>query len=441
MDKKPKLAILLLVVMVLGSVPHSTADYVESWSMDGELLSGGGGSPSPDTIPRVVVSLFEEEIPSDIEMIVAPYGEIIARNETLAFVAVKTDEGMKELFISSMRSRDDVEAAYHERYSVTMLTPSDEYYPEQWGLTASDVNTAWDTSTGTTAGLGSHDAKVAVIDSGISRHPDVEPNTADIDPVCGPDYDFIKGDPSPSDPADHGTGVSSIVGAVTNNGTGIAGISQSCLMDLRVANSEGNAYSHDMAIAIVYATHHEADIIQISMGTKKVTVEGDLKVYPPLLARATDFAWKRGVLLVAANGNQPQGCRDYVCYPAASPDVIAVSGLQDVDSWWGDSAVGPETEIAAAASAVPVASSDSSIEYKKASGTSVAAPHVAGTAALMLSVDETLDHNTTRCLLQVSADDLGSTGRDPYFGYGRLDADEALGYAEDPLTRPVECHS
>jgi hypothetical protein len=148
--------------------------------------------------------------------------------------------------------------------------------------------------------------------------------------------------------------------------------------------------------------------------------------YSESLMNACNAAYAAGVLLVAAAGNQYGGA---VNYPAAYDSVIAVSAIDNSDSIAGFSSVGPEVELAAPG--VNIKSTFSNGNYALASGTSMACPHVAGAAALVWAADE-LSLTTAaevRNRLRVTAEDLGVSGKDNYFGYGLVDAATAAGFA------------
>ena len=156
------------------------------------------------------------------------------------------------------------------------------------------------------------------------------------------------------------------------------------------------------------------DIVNMSLGASSA---------PTVMERVMDAAYKRGIILVAAAGN----CRGGpVSYPARYRSVIAVSAIDSSNNWATFSCKGPEVELCA-----PGVNIDSTLpgnKYGTKSGTSMAAPHVTGTAALAISSHRyAINHagpQIIRRLLQKTADNLGVPGRDPLFGFGVVDAEQ-----------------
>jgi subtilisin family serine protease len=235
----------------------------------------------------------------------------------------------------------------------------------------------------------------------------------------------------------HGTIVSGIIAATQNNDVGIAGIDPNAkLMVLKSLNAFGNTRASFIAEAIVYATDNGARIINISVGG-------------PSLSRveraAVEYANKKGVLIVAAAGNEGQDLEDYG--PSGLPGVLTVSAtdLEDgrtVFSNWGEqvdiAAPGidvlslrarrtdtmrdiPEVQYIAAANYV-----GEDKRYYRSSGTSFAAPIVTGVASLMLSKEPDLSNEELRRMLTQSAEDADIPGKDQYTGYGIVNAKAAL---------------
>jgi hypothetical protein len=198
------------------------------------------------------------------------------------------------------------------------------------------------------------------------------------------------------------------------NGSGNVGTSYSAsLLPIKVLNESGYGYLSDVAKGIYYAADNGARVINMSLGT---TDDSDT------LKRAIQYAANKGVLLVAAAGNDSGSpCS----YPAAYSSVVCVVATDQDNKLASFSNVGGEL----AAPGVSNYSTYINSTYAKLSGTSMASPHVAGSAALALSVCTDCSTSEVRNLLRETATDLGSTGNDIIFGYGLVnlvDAIEAL---------------
>lgn len=282
-------------------------------------------------------------------------------------------------------------------------SPDDPRLDEQYGLAMAGFPAAW-----TTTGYGSAEVLVAVLDSGIARsHPDLQ--SARI--RAG--HDYVNRDNTPNDDCGHGTHVTGIVAASTNNGLGVAGASQVSILPLKVLGAGCSGSLSGIAQAIVDATDQKAHIISMSFGSST-----DSRT----LTSAIAYAWDHDVTLVAAAGN---GGRDgTVHYPAASAQVIGVSALDSSKRLAGYSSRGPQVEVAAPGSLI--LSTTSNGGYGLMSGTSMAAPLVAGALALALGCATTLSNQALRTALAGSAEDLGPAGHDTSFGAGALRADRLI---------------
>jgi subtilisin family serine protease len=268
-------------------------------------------------------------------------------------------------------------------------------------------------------GLGSSETIIAVIDSGISlNHPEFEGRI-----VSG--YDFVNDDPVPADDHGHGTHVAGIIGAAVNNGFGTAGVCPNCrIMPIKVLNENNVGSWSGVAAGVLYAVEHGAQVINLSLGgTSGANV----------LEEAIRYAVDKGVIVVAAAGNSRS---DALFFPAAYPGVLAVSATRNDDTLWSLSNYGDFVDVSAPGYAIYSTYHDLNNYYGGftfMSGTSMAAPHVAGLAGLLLSQDPNRSSADIERLLTTTAIDLGETGKDPHFGYGRVDALAAL-EAEAPAS-------
>lgn len=261
--------------------------------------------------------------------------------------------------------------------------------------------------------------KVAIIDSGIDyTHPDLSANYAG-------GYDFVNKDNDPFDDNGHGTHVAGTVAAVDNNAGVVGAASEAWLYALKVLSAGGSGNYSDIVAALQWAVDNGIEITNNSYGSSTnpgTTVE-----------QAFDNAYNAGLLHVAAAGNSGNstGTGDNVIYPARYASVIAVAATDKTDKRASFSSTGTTVELAA-----PGVSINSTVPgggYASWNGTSMASPHVAGTAALVVAGGVTDSNNNGRIndevrqILTTTADDLGSAGRDPWYGFGLVNALAATG--------------
>ncbi|WIM97206.1 S8 family serine peptidase [Actinoplanes oblitus] len=197
-----------------------------------------------------------------------------------------------------------------QRHLSAVVTPNDTLYAQhhQPELGQIKVPDAWQTTTG------SDRVTVAVVDSGVNQ-------VGDLRDKLLPGFDFFNYDDDPTDTGSfpHGTVVASLIAGASNNGSGLAGVCWQCqILPVRVMGPDGSGYDSDIAQGVIYAVDNGAQIINLSLGG----FEND-----PVLARAVAYANGRGVLVVAAAGNEDTTRRSY---PAALPDVLAVGGTDTV---------------------------------------------------------------------------------------------------------------
>ena len=322
------------------------------------------------------------------------------------------------------------------------IVPDDPQYPEQWSLPLIKLPETWAIE------KGDKDIIIAIVDSGIDyRHEDLKEkiwvnpgeipeNGLDddgngyIDDIHGWDFtdapnvqaegDFTDGDNEPIDGSGHGTHVAGIAGAMPDNSIGIAGVAWNCpLMAVRAGLSLGDGsrmQDDDSAAAIVYATDNGANIINMSWGSSQHSF---------VIQDAINYAHTHGVILIGAAGNSKESDS---FFPAAYRKVISVASTTQDNQRFHRTNFGASVDIGAPGNAI--LSTQINNNYRTLTGTSMAAPHVAGVAALMLSKRPTLTHEEVRQILINTSDVIkqkDSDEPDPKFvGAGTVNAERAL---------------
>ncbi len=335
-----------------------------------------------------------------------------------------------------------VEYNYLRPTLANVVVPNDPKYPEQWSLPLMKLPQAWAIE------KGNRKVVIAIIDSGIDyKHDDLAPkvwinpgevpeNRLDddgngyIDDIYGWDFtdapnlqaegDYIGGDNEPIDETGHGTHVAGIAGAMPDNGIGIAGVAWKCpLMAIRAGLSLGGSsrmQDDDSAAAIVYAADNGASVINMSWGSEQRSF---------VIQNAIDYAYACGVILVAAAGN---GQKPQTIFPAAYRKVIAVASTDQNQQRFYQSNFGASIDIGAPGNVI--LSTQINNQYRRLTGTSMAAPHVAGVAALMLAKRPGLTQEEVRQILINTAHPIyraNSTQLDEKFvGAGNISAGRAL---------------
>ena len=269
---------------------------------------------------------------------------------------------------------------------------NDRYFSSQWNLKNINCPTAWDIEKGKNSII------IAIVDTGVDyNHPDLKNNILkEGDQIVG--YDFVNNDPYPMDDYNHGTHCAGIAAAVTNNLIGIAGVSWNCkIMPIKVLNSRGRGYSSWIAKGIKWAADHNANVISLSLGSYE---------YSQVLVDAINYAYNKGIVVVAAAGNENTNKR---CYPAGYKNVIAVGATDYNNRKASFSNYGTWVDVSAPG--VSILSTLRGKTYGKLSGTSMACPHVSGLVALMLSEKPNLSPSQIRYYLKKNADKVNGNSR------------------------------
>lgn len=377
-----------------------------------------------------------------------------------------TYEGRDDIYtvIEQLRNNPDVEYAEPNYIYQTSVVPNDPNYELEWGFDKIGAPAAWDVTKGRS------DVIIAVIDTGVDyNHQDLAPNiwsntreVADngidddgngyVDDTRG--WDFVSvapdwvitgedGGPPDNDPMDflgHGTHVSGIAAGLPNNKIGIAGAAWNCsIMPLRAGYMayDGGGYLEmtDIAEALYYAADNGANVINMSFGS----------LYDSKCLRdAVNYAHRKGCVMVASAGNVDSYDAGKPFYPAAYENVIAVSAV-DIDdkiSIWGFFAFSNFGDfVDLSAPGTSILSTLPGNQYGYASGTSMASPFVAGTAALVKSKHKDWTPEQIETRIKQTSDDIIYTLNPQSFlvgklGSGRVNAKKALGNLSMAITYP-----
>ncbi len=251
--------------------------------------------------------------------------------------------------------------------------------------------------------------RVAVIDTGINA------TYADFSGRIRTDlgYDFIRKTKTSWDENGHGSHVAGIIAATGNNAFGISGINpQAEIIPIRVLNNRGEGRNSDVVRGILHAVKNGAKVINMSLVLSESS---------KALEEAVAYAKSKNVVLVAASGNKAKSSLNY---PARLASVVAVGATTSKDTRASFSNYGKGLDLVAPGVMIPSYIHDGEIAYS--SGTSMAAPHVTAVASLLFSLKPSLTAKQVETILKQSAVDLGAKGYDQTYGYGRLNANQAV---------------
>ena len=285
--------------------------------------------------------------------------------------------------------------------------PDEPLFFNQWNLPVVNMPDAW------RWGLTGKGVRVGVIDSGaMADHPDLQNRI-----VQKYNYTNVGETDDVTDNDRHGTSVCGIIAAETENALGVAGMSSADLVVLKVVNNDKG----DTA-GLVQAIHdavknYDCDVINMSLGFVGES---------PEVQAAVNLALEKGVIVVSSVGNTTDGNGNAIRYPAGYDQVIGVAGVDSSKTHVSSSAVNESVDVCAPGALVYTTLNNGAwgAEYssgKKITGTSFAAPHVAGAAAVLKGIDPDLTSAEFQSLIETTSVDLGTEGYDTSYGFGLLD--------------------
>ena len=332
-------------------------------------------------------------------------------------------------------------------------TTSDPLRPQEWGLDQVHAEQAWSRTTGT-------GVVVAVVDSGVDlTHPDLKANLV-------PGATFIACGTTPCGNGDwkgpdgvgqeldtHGTHVSGTIAAVTDNGIGVAGVAPNAKIMPIKSLEDGSGSFEDIALGIRYAVDHGADVVNMSLGAMPGVQALTLTGVETSVSDAIAYAESKGVLVVAAAGNESFPVCDT---PSFEPGALCVTATtrDELPAYYSNGAIKPDTDSLAApggaglvfceddiVSTVPLGTGNATCgqsDYDYYAGTSMATPHVSGVAALLFAQGRTLDNVKAALLDTARTPGIGTGVFTPSYGHGIVDADAATAYPGATLTVKVK---
>jgi serine protease len=353
----------------------------------------------------------------------------------------KTVEEMVEIYSKN----PNIDYAEPNYIAYILWAPNDIHYELQWHMdnpvySGINMELAWGVQTGDPGVI------VAVIDTGVAyenygKKFKLAPDLVDTSFVAG--YDFVNDDDHPNDDEGHGTHVTGTIAQSTNNGIGVAGIAfNTSVMPVKVLNASGSGTYVDVANGIYFAADNGANVINMSLGGTSPSLT---------LENAVAHAYNNGVVIVCAAGNNgPNGAP---LYPAAYDAYCIAVGATTYDETRAYySNTGAYLDLAAPGGDIykdlnndgygdgvlqqTFGSNPTVFGYWFYQGTSMASPHVAGVAALLIANGITGPDNI-REALESTAKDHGEDGRDDEYGRGIVDAYAALNYASVSNHPPV----
>jgi thermitase len=315
-------------------------------------------------------------------------------------------------FVQAFQARPEVEFAELDQIlTVQELIPNDPLYFSDfsWSLAMVAAPDAWSTTTG------SSNVTIAILDTGVDgTHEDLISQMV-------PGWNIYNNNSDTHDVHGHGTAIAGTAAASGNNGVGVASVCWGCrIMPVRISDNYGLATYSDIASGLAWAADHGARVANISYNvTDSSTV-----------SRSASYFQKKGGVVTVASGNS--GIFDST---SDNPYVLTVGATDSTDTIYSMSNTGNNLDLVAPGFVYTTMVGGG---YTVAQGTSAAAPLVAGAAGLLFSLYPSLTPTQVQDILRQSADDLGTSGWDPSYGYGRANLARAVNLAAASANPPTD---
>jgi thermitase len=384
-----------LAIASLGMLPSlSSAAPPEQWASGRILVSPRPGLPA-----------------AAFNKIIKSYGANASRKlNGINVYVVEMPPGREQAMAQALARHPNMKFAEVDGAVSMQMTPSDTYYPNAWHLPIIQAPAAWDIATG--SGI-----TIAILDGGVeSTHPDLAAHIV-------PGWNFYDNNSNTSDVNGHGTKVAGVAAALGDNAMGVTGGAWNAkIMPMRISDTAGNlTYYSIIANSLTWAADHGARVANISYIISQVAT----------VQNAAQYMRNKGGVVVASAGNT--GAFDPTPNTSTILTVAATDSADQRASW---SAYGPVVDVAAPG--VGIWTTTAGGGYGAVSGTSFSSPLTAGVVALMLSANPALQPSQVDSILTSTADDLGTPGRDDYYGYGRINAYRAVSAAKAAVTADTQ---
>ena len=355
---------------------------------------------------RILVSPRAGLPAKEFDKIIKTHGAHAARKlGNLNVYVVDMPSGREKALLQALERNPHVRFAELDGEASIQMTPSDTNYPVSWHLPAIAAPAAWDLATGS-------GVTIAILDGGVeATHPDLAAHMV-------PGWNFYDNTSNTNDVTGHGTKVAGVAAAIGNNGVGATGGAWNAkIMPMRITDPSGYiTYYSTVANALTWAADRGARVANVSFIVSHVAS----------VQTAAQYMRSKGGLVVASAGNSGA----YIAH-ADTPFIITVGGTTSADTRASWSAYGPIVDVTAPGEGISTTAGGGS--YGAYSGTSFASPLTASVVALMLSANPALQPSQVDSILRSTADDLGSAGRDDYYGTGRINAGRAVAAAKAAL--------
>lgn len=383
----------------------------------------GIGAPATPAAPQAGGAFLTDEVLVKFEPGVNPAAvarsvgaRIHGRIPSLDVFVLKVPEGTVEATVLALSNNTLVEFAEPNGIATIVADPNDPYDDticydssrhgcvSQWAWGKVRAYAAWDLTTGAAV-------RVAVVDTGVDNsNPDL--------PAVVAQRDFVNNDNNAEDDNGHGTHVAGTIGAMTNNGAGVAGANWSvALVAVKVLNAAGSGSYAAVANGIIWAADSGAKAINLSLGGS---------IPSTTLRNAVNYAWNKGAVLACAAGNSGTSQKTY---PAAYDRCIAVAATDENDKKASFSNYGSSwVDVAAPGVKILSTMPNSTVylntafgyyqDYDSLNGSSMATPHVAGLAGLVWARGSCGTASCVRGKIESTADKIAGTGT--YWKWGRV---------------------
>lgn len=374
---------------VTPTIKAPPAPTLSRWAK-GRLLIAPRAGLSAEVFDKLLQSLNARSL-----------GHLKKLNTHIVSLPTGMDEVAMMRILKANRKLKYVELDMAVNISATVNDPS---FGSSWALSKIQAPSAWDNANG--SGI-----TIAILDTGVDgTHPDLAANMV-------PGWNFFDNNADTADVYGHGTMVAGTAAMVGNNGSGSAGVSWGAkIMPVRISAPDGTAYLSTVAQAINWAADNGAKVANISFGglSGSATIQS-----------AAQYMRSKGGVVVVAAGNS--GGLEAI---AANDAMLSVSATDSSDLRTSFSSYGDYVDLAAPG--IDIFATARGGSYASVAGTSFSSPVVAGTVALMLSVNNKLTPADVDRIIKSTAVDLGTVGFDQYYGFGRVNAAAAVASAKSP---------